>query len=156
MPIQPPNPPERNMPVKFVFPFWFKVSSVIIVVLLAGFLGCESKERKEENERLKRARIEAAHAQLGLFKTPLAMYNMDLGSYPTTKQGLLALRNPPADLPNPKDWNGPYIDNDVPLDPWKHPYKYISPGKHNPDYDLWSLGSDGIDGSDDDIFLKHE
>ena len=55
MPTQPPIPPEQNTPVKFVFPFWFKVISVIIVVLLAGillillsgFLGGVSKEHFE-------------------------------------------------------------------------------------------------------------
>ncbi len=162
MSTQPPIPPEPNTPVKFVFPFWFKVSSIIIVVLLAGillillsgFLSGISKERKEqnkENARKKFAEIQAASARLGLFKTPLSMYNLDLGSYPTTKQGLLALHNIPVDLRNPEKWNGPYLDEDVPLDSWNHPYKYTSPGKHNPDYDLWSLGPDGIDGTDDDI-----
>ncbi|MGD0382118.1 MAG: hypothetical protein ABSA77_01265 [Thermoguttaceae bacterium] len=58
MPTQPPFPPERNTSVKFVFPFWFKVISIMMVVLLAGiliillsgFLGGVSKEHKEEFE----------------------------------------------------------------------------------------------------------
>jgi type II secretion system protein G len=96
--------------------------------------------------------INAAKRQIGLLKTPLLTYELDIGSLPTTPQGLDALRRPPADLPNPQKWDGPYLDADVPLDPWSHPYHYCSPGAHNHDsYDLWSSGPDGINGTQDDI-----
>jgi general secretion pathway protein G len=98
------------------------------------------------------ARINAAKAWVGLFKTPLEVYNLDIGRYPSTNQGLAALRVAPSDLPNPDKWEGPYLNKDIPLDPWGHPYQYISPGKYNPNtYDIWSLGPDGIDGTGDDI-----
>jgi type II secretion system protein G len=163
MATPPPNSPDRNTPVKFIFPFWFKVSSVTIVVLLAGilmillsgFLGGVSKERKKQDEEdaiKARTTISIAQNNISLFEAPLELYKLDCGSYPTTKQGLSALRNRPADLSNPEKWNGPYLAKDVELDHWNHPYKYTSPGKHNPDsYDIWSLGPDGIDGTDDDI-----
>ena len=37
-------------------------------------------------------------------------------------------------------------------DPWSRDLMYKAPGEHNPEsYDLWSIGPDGQDGTDDDI-----
>ena len=100
----------------------------------------------------RRANINAAKSNIGLLKTPLQMYQVSIGSYPTTAQGLEALRVAPADLLNPSKWEGPYLESDVALDPWDNPYQYVSPGIHNPDsFDLWSFGPDGVNGTDDDI-----
>ncbi|HOM16562.1 MAG TPA: type II secretion system major pseudopilin GspG [Thermoguttaceae bacterium] len=99
-----------------------------------------------------KANIQSAKTQLGNFDTALGLYHLDMGSYPTTQQGLDALRNPPGDLPNPAKWNGPYLKTEVPLDPWSRPYQYECPGRYNPDsYDVWSLGPDGQNGTNDDI-----
>ncbi len=100
----------------------------------------------------RRANIDAARSQIGLFQTPLDMYQLSIGVYPTTGQGLDALRSPPPDLANPAKWDGPYLDSPVPLDPWGFPYQYACPGTYNPDkYDVWSVGPDGASGTEDDI-----
>ncbi len=98
------------------------------------------------------AYIRAAKAQIDIFKTPLQAYRLDLSTFPTTAQGLEALRNLPSDLAAPTKWNGPYLDRDVPLDPWSNPYRYEYPGKYLVDEpDIWSYGPDGVDGTEDDI-----
>jgi general secretion pathway protein G len=100
----------------------------------------------------RKAKLDAARSQVGMFKTPLQMYELAIGAYPTTAQGLEALRTGPGDLPDPAKWDGPYLESSVPLDPWNNPYQYVSPGTHNPDgYDVWSFGPDGINGTEDDI-----
>jgi general secretion pathway protein G len=100
----------------------------------------------------RRAHINAAKSQIGLYKTPLQMYQMTVGAYPTTTQGLDALRTAPGDLANASKWDGPYLDSPVPLDPWGNTYQYVSPGVRNTDsYDVWSSGPDGVSGTDDDI-----
>jgi general secretion pathway protein G len=100
----------------------------------------------------RRADINSAKSQIGLFSTPLETYQMTVGTYPTTPQGLAALRTPPADLANPAKWDGPYLGSPVPLDPWGNPYQYSYPGVRNPDkYDVWSRGPDGVNGTEDDI-----
>lgn len=83
----------------------------------------------------------------------LDMYQLDVGRFPTTEQGLDALLTCPSDVPDPGKWGGPYIrDNAQTLDPWQNPYQYVSPGTRSRDgYDVWSFGPDGIDGTDDDI-----
>lgn len=72
---------------------------------------------------------------------PLLKYRIDVGSYPSTEEGIAALLNAPAGKAN--RWRGPYIDR-IPEDPWGNPYQYRFPGTHNRDgYDLWSFGPDG-------------
>jgi general secretion pathway protein G len=59
---------------------------------------------------------------------------------------LNALLSQPASVQN---WNGPYIEK-KPLDPWGIEYKYKCPGEHRAaDYDLYSLGKDGVESADD-------
>jgi general secretion pathway protein G len=86
-------------------------------------------------------------------KTPLVTYRLQMGSYPTTEEGLQALMVAPA---NKTDrWRGPYLAEGTKLpllDPWNEPYQYRYPGVHNKDgYDLWSKGPDRTDSTDDDI-----
>ena len=100
----------------------------------------------------RQAYINATRTQIKAFKTPLQTYRLNLNDYPSTQQGLEALRDPPADLPNVDKWVGPYLDSPVPLDPWDNPYQYEYPGKYEVDVpDIWSFGPDGMDGTDDDV-----
>ena len=77
------------------------------------------------------------------------MYHMDVGSYPTTTQGLIALREPPAELAATNKWAGPYAGKDIPPDPWGNPYQYELTGTEQ--FRIWSWGADSIDGSEDDV-----
>lgn len=77
----------------------------------------------------------------------LLKFRMDMGSYPTTEQGLQALMTPPGNAGN--RWRGPYIDR-IPNDPWGNPYQYRYPGVRNVgSFDLWSWGPDGVESGDD-------
>lgn len=79
-------------------------------------------------------------------KAPLLKYRIDIGSYPTTDQGLVALLNAPSNREG--KWRGPYIEK-LPDDPWGNPYQYKYPGTKNTDgYDLWSLGPDANSDAD--------
>lgn len=98
------------------------------------------------------ARQAATKSQIAIFSNALSVYEIDNGAYPTTAQGLDALRNKPAGNPEPKGWKRAYLDKDVPLDPWGNPYIYRSPGTRNADgYDLLSVGADGREGTEDDL-----
>jgi general secretion pathway protein G len=128
----------------------FTLMEVLLVLVILAVLGSLAALSYDAIRR--RADINAAKSQVGLFKTPIQMYQMAIGSYPTTTQGLESLRSTPGDLPNPGKWDGPYLDSPIPLDPWDKAYQFVSPGAHNPDgYDVWSLGPDGVNGTDDDI-----
>ena len=86
----------------------------------------------------------AARSQIELLGAALDSYRLDNGRYPTTAQGLESLRTAPTVNPLPNNWRGPYLRKEVPLDPWRNPYVFLSPGTVNPTgYDLLSLGADG-------------
>jgi general secretion pathway protein G len=93
------------------------------------------------------AKISAARAQIELFALALDAYRLDNDYYPATAQGLAALRERPSGDPEARNWRGPYLRKEIPLDPWGRPYVYKSPGDLNPQtYDLLSYGRDGQPG----------
>jgi general secretion pathway protein G len=95
-----------------------------------------------------KARIGATITQMGALKNALAAYEVDNGSFPSSRDGLNALVRRPRDA---KGWQGPYIEK-VPKDAWKGDFLYVCPGLNNPDsYDLISAGPDGKTGTDDDL-----
>lgn len=95
------------------------------------------------------ARRSTARSQIQIMSLALDAYRVDNDDYPTTEQGLEALRTIPVAGDPPKNWKGPYLRQVVPLDPWGRPYLYVSPGVMNPNgYDLYSLGKDGKPGGD--------
>jgi general secretion pathway protein G len=90
------------------------------------------------------AKDTAARSQIEMMGAALDAYRLDNGAYPTTEQGLEALRILPTMSPPPRNWRGPYLRKAIPMDPWGHPYVYMSPGQVSLDgYDLMSHGSDG-------------
>jgi len=117
---------------------------VIIIAALAAMVMPRLAGRTEE------ARREVAKADIqGNIALALKLYEVDNGRYPTTEQGLAALLQKTTSPPVPQNWKGPYLEQE-PLDPWKKPYLYRYPGSHPPrDYDLYSLGPDGAEGTDD-------
>ena len=100
------------------------------------------------------ARRSAAKSQLQILALALDQYRLDNDAYPTTEQGLAALRVPPSGITS-ANWRGPYLRQEVPPDPWGRPYLYIAPGVANPTaYDLYTLGRDatlGGSGEDGDL-----
>lgn len=116
---------------------------VVIVVLgiLAAVVGTQVFGRVGES------RTQAARTQIEQFGVQLDLYRLDNGRYPTTEQGLAALRTRPTSPPEPRAWKGPYAKKDIPADPWGNPYQYRFPGEHG-DYDLFSLGADGKEGGE--------
>jgi general secretion pathway protein G len=93
------------------------------------------------------AKVSAARVQIELFGLALDAYRLDNDYYPSTAQGLAALRALPAGDPAARNWRGPYLKKDIPLDPWGRPFIYKSPGDVNAtSYDLLSYGRDGQPG----------
>ncbi len=81
----------------------------------------------------------------------LIRYKTRGGIYPTTEQGLKALVTKPSDGPQPRSYQT-LIREQALYDPWGNLYQYRRPGKRNPEtYDIYSLGADGKEGTDDDI-----
>jgi general secretion pathway protein G len=116
---------------------------IVIIGLLAGLVAPQVLGRISE------AKSETARTQIEMLSVALDNYRLDNGTYPTTEQGLEALRTAPTREPVPRNWRGPYLRKEVPADPWDRPYVYKSPGEQNKGgFDLLSLGADGRPGGE--------
>jgi general secretion pathway protein G len=113
---------------------------IIIIGILAALVGPKFFGRVDE------AKQKAAKAQIELLGTALDALRLDTGRYPTSEEGLKALREKPAGLDN---WRGPYLPKEIPLDPWGSAYVYKSPGDHG-EFDILSFGKDKAEGGDGD------
>ncbi len=102
-----------------------------------------------------KADIRMAKIEIGALRAALESYAADVKSFPTTEQGLAALVEKPADSDDTKTWEGPYLSGELPKDPWGHEFQYqYPPTRSQSDKpDIWSMGPDGEDNTDDDIWL---
>jgi general secretion pathway protein G len=90
------------------------------------------------------AKTNAAKSQVEMLSLALDAYRLDNDVYPTTEQGIAALRERPPGADAPSNWRGPYLRQVIPLDPWGRPFVFRSPGRENPgSFDLYTLGRDG-------------
>ena len=125
----------------------FTLIELLLVLVILGVLAAIVVPKF--SGRTEQARRTAAVSQISTFGTALDSYEVDVGSYPQGRSGLNALLQQPREGTG---WRGPYIQKEIPLDPWGNAYIYESPGKHNPSgYDLSSPGPDGRAGNEDDI-----
>jgi general secretion pathway protein G len=110
-----------------------------ILVILGGMVGVYFT-RIQGN-----AYIDATKTQISMFEQQLKLYRLDVGTYPSTDQGLNSLFEAPAGI---NRWRGPYSEKAIPVDPWGNPYQYESQGEN---LRIWSFGPDLTNGSDDDV-----
>ena len=100
------------------------------------------------------AMMDSAKTQIRMFEQAVDMYRLDVGKYPSGDQGLQALRLQPPDAA-PNKWRGPYIQVEIPTDPWGNAYQYqeITDSLNQPSFEVMSNGPDGANGTPDDIRL---
>lgn len=120
-----------------------------ILVLLISMVGPRILGSKQK------ADVQAARTQIGMLMSCLEHYIVDMKVYPDTEVGLQALVEDPSSEEEKKSkWDGPYLKkSSIPKDPWNNEYKYEYPGTHTKrkDPEIWSMGPDGQDGTEDDI-----
>lgn len=120
----------------------FTLIELMIVLFILGLLAALVAPRLMG--RVGVAKQKTAQTQIQLLATALDLYHLDVGNYPTTEEGLKALKEKPAIAVS---WGGPYLDKTIPNDPWGRAYTYKCPGEHGP-YDLYSLGAAGAPGGE--------
>ena len=125
----------------------FTLVEIMLVVIIIGALSAMIIPRLSGRSDQAKASVAKSDIDAQL-STALKLYELDNGNFPSTSQGLAALRTKPSSNPIPKSWNGPYIEKE-PIDPWGRPYVYASPGDHRPDYDLYSKGKNESSADDD-------
>lgn len=118
------------------------IEMLVVVTIIGLFVALVAPGMFKKADQ---ARVTAARSQMQNFMTALGTYKLDTGMFPTTEQGLTALRVKPNEM---NQWNGPYMPKDIPLDPWGHPYVYRYPGEHGDEPEIISLGADGQPGGE--------
>ena len=118
------------------------IEMLVVVTIIALFAALVAPRMFKQSDR---AKVTAARAQINSFMTALGSFKLDTGIFPSTEEGLQALRTPP---PNLAQWQGPYLPQEIPVDPWGHPYLYKFPGEHGDEPDLVCYGADGQPGGD--------
>ena len=112
---------------------------LVILGLLAGLVG------PRVIKHLGESKSKTAILQIEELSSALDLYRLEVGSYPSTEQGLVALVEQPAGV---DQWNGPYLrKKTIRLDPWGEEYIYQSPGDNGP-FDISSLGADKSPGGE--------
>ncbi len=118
----------------------FTLIELLVVMVILGLLAAlvvPNYVRQGE-----KARIKAARVQIENLGAALDTFRLDIGRYPTSQEGLDALRERPSGTDR---WDGPYLKKEIPKDPWGNLYLYRSPGEKEP-YELFSYGADGVAG----------
>lgn len=121
----------------------FTLIELLVVLVILGMLAGLVGPRLFSN--VDKSKVKTAETQVKMLRGSLQTYRLDIGTYPTTEQGLAALMGKPADVAS---WQGPYLEDELPKDPWNNNYVYKSPVDNLQGFALYSLGADGKPGGE--------
>jgi general secretion pathway protein G len=110
----------------------FTLIELMVVMVIIGLLAATVVPKFFG--QVDKAMQQDAQAQIELLGQALDLYRLEKHKYPTTDEGLEALKS--------------YLKKNVPKDPWGNDYIYESPGKEGRGYDLISLGADNAEGGE--------
>lgn len=116
---------------------------LVIIGLLAGLIGPRLFGKVDASK------VKTANVQVKMLKGSLETMRLDLGRFPTTEEGMGMLFAAPSDEQLKQLWHGPYLDEQVPADPWGKAYQYSVPGNNGMPFALYSFGADGKLGGQD-------
>lgn len=124
-------------------PHGFTLIELLIVIAIIGLLAALVAPRLIGT--LGESQVRTTEAQIELLSTALESFRISNGRYPSAEEGLHALVEKPTGL---ESWAGPYLrKRTLPDDGWGRPFLYaIPPTRGGIDYDLYSLGADGVEG----------
>ncbi|HAK45416.1 MAG TPA: type II secretion system protein GspG [Spirochaeta sp.] len=116
------------------------IAIVLILTSSVGFMAFKYIDK---------AKVVTAKTQIENLNLALNSYFFDNKQFPSQDQGLEALWKKTNISPVPEDWSGPYVEKDIPLDPWGNEFEYTVPGPHGLPFGIRSFGSDGLEGGED-------
>ena len=115
---------------------------LVIIGLLASLVGPKLFTKVDSSK------VQTAQTQVKMLKGALETLRLDINRFPSEVEGLTLLNTAPADEKLRARWRGPYLDEELPKDPWGNPYQYSVPGSNNQPFALYSLGADGKRGGE--------
>ncbi|HET6396415.1 MAG TPA: type II secretion system major pseudopilin GspG [Pseudoxanthomonas sp.] len=115
---------------------------LVIIGLIMGLVGPRLFRQADK------AKVQTAETQVRMLRGALETMRLDLGRFPTQDEGLQLLTARPADQALAQRWQGPYLEDGVPMDPWGNPYQYSPQPAGNHSFTLYSFGADGQPGGE--------
>jgi general secretion pathway protein G len=111
-----------------------------IIALIAALVGPRLMAQ------LDRSKVTAARVQLRALASAIETMRIDIGRYPSDEEGFNWLVQQPRSGRLAERWQGPYLEGELPLDPWGGPYVYLAPPREGGSPRLVSYGADGEEG----------
>ena len=130
----------------------FSLLEMLVVLVIIGLIASLVGPRLFS--RVDSSKVQVADTQVRMLRGAVETYRLEVGRLPSEDEGLGVLYKPPSDERLKARWRGPYLDEQVPLDPWDNPYVYSIPGADGMPFALYSLGADGVrggEGNDADV-----
>jgi general secretion pathway protein G len=115
---------------------------MVIIGLLAGLVGPRIFGKVDNSK------VQTAQVQIKMIESGLQIMRLDIGEIPANETALQWLANPPADPNIAPLWKGPYMDSQIPVDPWNNSYKITMPGPNGKPFAVMSYGADGQPGGE--------
>jgi general secretion pathway protein G len=124
----------------------FTLIEIMVVVVILGILA--AIVAPNVMRRIDDAQLTKVSSDLRTIETAMNLYRMDNFRYPTTEQGIKALYEKPNDS-SVRNWKqGGYLDSTARKDPWGNDYRYVYPGTHGKEFDLFTYGADNQEGGE--------
>ncbi len=130
----------------------FTLLEMLVVLVIIGLIASLVGPRLFS--RVDTSKVQVAETQTRLLRGAIETFRLEVGRLPTASEGLAVLYTAPADDRSKARWRGPYLDEQVPADPWGNPYQYSIPGRDGLPFAIYSLGADGKaggEGNDADV-----
>lgn len=143
------NSPLRNLQRGFTLLEMLVV--MVIIGLLAGLVGPRIFGKVDSSK------VQTAQVQIKMIESALQIMRLDIGTLPEGTVALRWLTQPPEEANVRAVWKGPYLEGQLPVDPWNNPYQIIAPGPNGKPFTVVSWGADGKQGGEDlaaDIMSK--
>jgi general secretion pathway protein G len=121
---------------------------LVIIGLIASLVGPRLFSRVDSSK------VQVAETQTRLLRGAVETFRLEVGRLPKVEEGLAVLYTAPVDDRAKARWKGPYLDEQVPTDPWGNPYQYAMPGREGLPFAIYSFGADGVaggEGNDADV-----
>ena len=122
----------------------FTLIELLVVMIILGLLATLVGPRIFKN--VSKSKQKTAKTQITLLENAIAQFKLDVGRFPSSDEGLSALRTKGGT----DKWDGPYLTKQLPKDPWDREYIYNCPGEDGRPYDILSYGLDGSPGGDEE------
>lgn len=116
---------------------------LVIIGLLMGLVGPRLFKQADK------AKVQTAETQIKMLRGALQTMRLDINRFPNANEGLKILWQRPDSADLAQLWDGPYVEDGVPMDPWNRPYVYKAEASQNQPFQLYSLGADGEPGGTD-------